>query len=155
LAISPANATNATLPYNISCLIYDNFNPRNLTVWSNATGAWAAYTPIKQWPANNTPYNFTFSYSLSGGAIKWTCFGCDESGNCAMNATNYTLFITPVVCPTTATNAQPPVFCLNQAAPGANAAPLFATVGAIIAVGSAELYLISRRKKGSKGFARI
>ena len=76
---------------NLSCNATDNIEVKNLTLYTNITGSWAANETVDIGAASGS---VTFNLSnLSNGNYKWNCLAMDLSGNSDWAAANFTFTI--------------------------------------------------------------
>ncbi|MBW2993680.1 hypothetical protein KY317_03850, partial [Candidatus Woesearchaeota archaeon] len=104
--ISPANNTlNASRSINFTAKATDNVGFANCSVYTDET-SWSLKQTNTSPITNNTAFTINNAFSADGIYL-WNMECCDISGNCAFNATNYTITIdttAPVVSLTSPAN---------------------------------------------------
>lgn len=83
------STTSNTIEFNATAS--DDVNLTNVSLYGNWSGSWAVNSTNSS-PINDTLVNFTVA-GLSVGTYRWNVLACDNSSNCAFNASNRTLTI--------------------------------------------------------------
>ena len=87
--VSPGNLSgvNFSESFEVNCSAGDNYPMQNLSLWSNISGSWLAYSVYEAFPFVDIESSLNMSaVNVTDGFVAFYCRGCDVNGFCNESA---------------------------------------------------------------------